>query len=79
MEITSSLSSINLIFHISMLRKCIGDPSQIIPVKDIDISNFLSFKEIPIEILNFQVYWLRTKDVAFVKVLWRNHKMEETT
>lgn len=62
-----------------MLGKCIGDPSQIMPIKDIGILDSLSYKEISIEILYRQVCWLHTKDVASVNVLWRNHKVEEST
>ena len=62
-----------------MLRKCIGDPSQIISIKNIGISDSLSYEEVPTEILDRQVHRLRIKDVALVKVLWMNHKVEEAT
>ncbi|KAF3640967.1 V-type proton ATPase catalytic subunit A [Capsicum annuum] len=49
------------------------------PVRDIGISNSLSYEEVPIEILDWQVRRLWTKDVTSVKVLQRNHKVEEAT
>ncbi|WMV40982.1 hypothetical protein MTR67_034367 [Solanum verrucosum] len=39
----------------------------------------LSYGEIPVQILNRQVRKLRTKEVASVKVLWRNQFLEEAT
>ncbi|XP_070003170.1 uncharacterized protein [Nicotiana sylvestris] len=41
------------------------------------ITEQLSYEETPIAILDRQVRRLRTKDVASVKVLWRNNNMEE--
>ncbi|WMV09230.1 hypothetical protein MTR67_002615 [Solanum verrucosum] len=62
-----------------MLKNFMGDPSLIIPTEDIEIKDSLSYEEIPIEILDRQVCKLRTKEVASVKVLWRNQFVEEAT
>ncbi|WMV09408.1 hypothetical protein MTR67_002793 [Solanum verrucosum] len=62
-----------------MLKKCMGDHSLIIPTKDIGIKDSLSYEEIPVQILDRQVCKLRTKEVASVKVLWRNQFFEEAT
>ncbi|WMV37990.1 hypothetical protein MTR67_031375 [Solanum verrucosum] len=66
-------------FIISMLKKCIGDPSLIPPTKSVRINDSLSYEEIPVQILDRQVRRLRMKDVASVKVLWRNQFVEEAT
>ena len=66
----SSLSLIHPVFNVSMLWKCLGDPSSNVPLKGLGILDSLSYEEVPIEILDRKVYWLRTKDVASVKVLW---------
>ncbi|WMV49774.1 hypothetical protein MTR67_043159 [Solanum verrucosum] len=66
-------------FHISMLKKCMSDPSLIIPTENIGIKDRLSYVEVPIEILDRQVRKLRTKEVASVKVIWRNQFVEEAT
>ncbi|WMV07802.1 hypothetical protein MTR67_001187 [Solanum verrucosum] len=39
----------------------------------------LTYEEIPIQILDCQVRKLRTKEVASVKLLWRNQFIEEAT
>ncbi|WMV13773.1 hypothetical protein MTR67_007158 [Solanum verrucosum] len=62
-----------------MLKKCMGDPSLIIPTEDICIKDSLSYEEIPVQILDLQVHKLRTKEVASVKVLWRNQFVGEAT
>ncbi|WMV08676.1 hypothetical protein MTR67_002061 [Solanum verrucosum] len=60
-----------------MLKKRMGDPSLIIPTKDICIKGSLSYEEIHVQIIDCQVRKLRTKEVASVKVLWRNQFVEE--
>ncbi|WMV24474.1 hypothetical protein MTR67_017859 [Solanum verrucosum] len=62
-----------------MLKKCMRDPSLIIPTENIGIKDSLSYEEIPAQILDRQVRKLRTKEVASVKVLWRNKFVEEAT
>lgn len=54
-ELPSSLSSIHLVFHVSTLRKCVGDPSMVIPLEETGILCFLSYEEVPVEILDQQV------------------------
>ncbi|KAK4729472.1 hypothetical protein R3W88_022460 [Solanum pinnatisectum] len=68
-----------LMFYISMLKKCMGDLSLIIPTEDIGINGRLSYEEIHVQIIYRQVRRLRTKEVALVKVLWRNQFVEEAT
>ncbi|KAF3670933.1 putative sulfate transporter 3.4-like [Capsicum annuum] len=43
-------------------------------VKDVGVTDSLSYEKVLVEILDSQVCRLRTKDVSSVKVLWRNQK-----
>lgn len=62
-----------------MLRKCIGDPSLITSTEDVQVTEDLTYEEMPIAILDRQVKKMRNKEVASVKVLWRNQQREEIT
>ena len=62
-----------------MLWMCVGDPSRVVPVEDVQITEELSYEETPVAILDRQVRKLRTKEVASVKVLLRNKNREEVT
>lgn len=73
LELLSSLSFVHSVFYVSMLRKCIGDPSLIIPMEGLDISDSLCHEEVQIKILDRQVRQFWTKDVASVNVLWWIH------
>ncbi|WMV50872.1 hypothetical protein MTR67_044257 [Solanum verrucosum] len=78
LELRQELVVVHPVFHISMLKKCMDDPLLIIPTENIGIKDSLSYEEIPVQIQDRQVRKLRTKEVASVKVLWRNQFVEET-
>ncbi|KAK4726723.1 hypothetical protein R3W88_031640 [Solanum pinnatisectum] len=79
LELPSGLESVHPVFHVLMLWKCVGDPSRVVPVEDGHITEELSYDETLIAILDRQVRKLRTKEMASVKVLWRNKNREEVT
>ncbi|XP_019070690.1 uncharacterized protein [Solanum lycopersicum] len=78
-ELPQELAMVQLVFHIFMLKNCMGDPSLIVPTENIRIKDILSYEEIPIQILDRQVRKLTTKEVESVKVFWRNQFVEEGT
>lgn len=63
------LALIHPTFNMSMLKKCMGDPSLIMPAKNVGVKDSLSYEEVLVEILDRQVHRLRTKDIASVMVL----------
>ncbi|CAN4076422.1 unnamed protein product [Withania somnifera] len=73
------LSIVHPVFHVSMLHRCIGDPSRITPIEDVQVTEELGYEEVPVAILDRQVKKLRNKEVASIKVLWRNQQVEEVT
>ena len=75
----AELASVHPLFHISMLKKCLGDPASILPVEGLGVDEDLSYEEVPVEILDRHVKRLRNKEIATVKVLWRNHLVEGAT
>ena len=62
-----------------MLKKFISDPESILPIEGICVKDNLSNEEVSVQILDRQVKELRNKEVAFVKVLWKNHLLEGAT
>ncbi|XP_070054333.1 uncharacterized protein [Nicotiana tomentosiformis] len=62
-----------------LTQKVVGDPSAIVLVETIEVNEELSYGEIPVFILDRQVRKLRNKEIASMKVLWRNQQVEEPT
>ncbi|KAA0059773.1 pol protein [Cucumis melo var. makuwa] len=72
-----SLSAVHDVFHVSMLRKYVSDPSHVVDYEPLEIDENLSYTEQPVEVLARKVKMLRNREIPLVKVLWRNHKVEE--
>ncbi|KAA3466370.1 DNA/RNA polymerases superfamily protein [Gossypium australe] len=79
LELPSELKQMHDVFHVSMLRRYQSDPSHVLPVEEIEVRPDLSYEEEPIQILDQGFKVLTGKSVPLVKVLWRNHRMEEAT
>lgn len=66
-------------FHVSMLRKYIPDPSHIISLTTIQLWKDLSYDEAPKWILAREVKQLWNWSILHVKVQWENHEEREET
>ncbi|XP_070057184.1 uncharacterized protein [Nicotiana tomentosiformis] len=72
LELPPEMSLVHRVFHVSMLKKVVKDPSSNVPVETIEVNEELSYEEIPVTILYRQVQKMRNKEIASVKVLWQN-------
>ena len=79
LDLPEELSRVHNVFHISMLRKYIPDPSHVLEAPEIELRDDLSYEEQPVQILGREEKELRNKTISLVKVLWRNHLVEEAT
>ncbi|WMV24744.1 hypothetical protein MTR67_018129 [Solanum verrucosum] len=67
------MASVHPFFHASMLK------TSIVPLECLGVEENLSYEKVPVEILDRQVKKLKNKEVASVKVLWRNQLVECAT
>ncbi|TYK21768.1 pol protein [Cucumis melo var. makuwa] len=79
LSLPPSFSTVHDVFYVSMLRKFVTDPTHVVDFEPLQINENSSYEEQPIEILAREVKMHRNKGIASVKVLWRNHRAEETT
>ncbi|WMV54915.1 hypothetical protein MTR67_048300 [Solanum verrucosum] len=79
LELPVELAVVHPVFHISLLKKCVGDPTLILPLESVVAKDSLTYEEVPVAILNRQVRRLRNKEVVSVKVLWRSQSIEGAT
>ncbi|KAK6125666.1 hypothetical protein DH2020_040592 [Rehmannia glutinosa] len=79
LDLPASMSRIHGVFHVSMLRKYVANPSHILKYELVELKANMSYEEVPVEILLREVKKLRNKKIALVKVLWRNQSVEEAT
>ncbi|XP_070660578.1 uncharacterized protein [Malus domestica] len=79
LELPPELFKVHDVFHVSMLRHYVADPSHVIPPQPLEINLDLIYDEELVTILEWKDKVLRNKTVPLVKVLWRNHSVEEAT
>ncbi|MCP6423498.1 hypothetical protein NL463_29750, partial [Klebsiella pneumoniae] len=59
-------------FHISMLRKYVSDPTNVLSYEGLELDQDLSYEERPVQLLDKKDKVLMNKTIPLVKVLWRN-------
>ena len=74
-----SLSSVHMVFHVSMLWKYTLDPTHVVDWGELIIDTDGTFKEGPVCIMDSRDQVLRCKTVRLVKVLWQHRGMEDAT
>ena len=79
LALPSNLEKIHNVFHVSMLRRYRSDVSHVVSSETTELRPDLTYEEEPVEILAREVKELQNKKILLVKVLWRNHKIEEAT
>ena len=55
------------------------DPSHVLEYELINVREDLSYEEQPVQILDRKDQVLRSRTISLVKVLWRNHTVQEAT
>lgn len=78
-NLKNELALVHPVFHLSILYKCVGDPSTIVPLNGLETKENPPYEEVLVEILDLQVRRLRNNKVVFIKVSWINHLGEGKT
>ena len=73
------LSAVHNVFHISMLKKYVPDPSHVIDFEELKVGENLMYEEKPIAILGKKIHKLRNREIPLVLVQWVRHGREEAT
>ena len=73
------LSRVHDVFHVSMLRKYMPDPSHVLEYQPVELDEDLTYEEQPVQILDRKEQKLRSRSIPIVKVLWRSQTVEEAT
>ena len=79
LALSSSMSGVHEVFHVSMLRKYTPDPAYVVDWGQIEVDTDETFKEGPVCIVDSRYQVLRRKTVRLVRVLWRHCGVEEST
>ena len=72
LELPQELATVHPVFHISLLKKLLGDLSVIVPTENVGIKYSLSYEEVSGSYFRSSSLKVRTKELVSVKILWRN-------
>ena len=79
LDLPPELSKVHNVFHVSMLRKYIPDPSHVLRDQLVELKDNLTYKEQPLQIVDRREQIWMNKVIPLVKVLWGNHGIKEAT
>ena len=74
-----SMSGVQEVFHVSMLRRYTPDPANVVDWGQIEVDTYGTFEEGSVCILYSRDQVLQRKTVRLVRVLWRHYGVEEST
>ena len=66
-------------FHVYMLKRYHGDGNYIIRWDSVLLDENLSYEKEPVAILDREIRKLRSREIASIKVQWKNRPVEEST
>ncbi|XP_027775087.1 uncharacterized protein LOC114078424 [Solanum pennellii] len=71
LKILQAFATVHPVFHICMFKKCLVDPSLIVPTANVGIQDNFSYEDILVSISDSEVCKLTKKEITLVKVLLR--------
>ena len=51
-RVAIKLAAVCKVFHISLLKMCVGDIESIVPLKSVVVKDSISYEEVPVKILD---------------------------
>jgi hypothetical protein len=79
LELSSQLSNVHDVLHVSQLKKCLRVPEEQLPMEELEAKEDLSYQEYLVKILETSERVTRNKKIEMCKVQWSHHTEEEAT
>ncbi|GJU07059.1 hypothetical protein Tco_1123489, partial [Tanacetum coccineum] len=72
LRLPGELNSVHETFHVSNLKKCLGNANLHVPLNEIKIDKTLRFVEEPVEIMDREIKSFKRSRIPLVKVRWNS-------
>ena len=67
LELLAELVVVHLVFHISLLKKCVGYLALVVPLENVSVKDSHTYEKVPVEMLDRQVSRMKNKKVTFCR------------
>ncbi|XP_030478154.1 uncharacterized protein LOC115695211 [Cannabis sativa] len=74
-----TLAKTHNVFHISMLRKYVPDPTHVLKYSNLNLQQDMSYMARPVRVIEKGIKVLRNKTIPLVKILWSDSSDREAT
>ncbi|XP_020245340.1 uncharacterized protein LOC109823466 [Asparagus officinalis] len=74
-----ALAGVHDVFHVSQLRRYVGDPSHVVDFSEIEVRPDLTYEKQPVAILDRRENTLRNKTSTLVREMWHPDSPGEST
>ena len=64
LELPADLAAVHPVFYIALLKKCVCHPASIVSLESLAVKDSISYEDVPVEILDYQITRLRNKEVT---------------
>ena len=78
-ELPSHLSTVQNIFYVSQLKKCLRVPTEVVAMEGLQLEPDLVYPEHPVKIVDHKTRVTRTQTSNLYKMQWSNHSEREAT
>ena len=70
LELPASLAGVHDVFHVSQLRKCLGDHDQVLDQQEVQLQPDLTYEEQPVRVIDQREKKLRNQKIPLVRIEW---------
>jgi hypothetical protein len=79
LELPPQLSDVHDVFHVSQLKKYLRVLEEQLPMEELDLEGYLTYRERPVKILDTAERVTRNKVIKMCKVQWSHNTKDEAT
>ena len=79
LQLPEGFPNVHDVFHVSQLKRCFKDPIRGVDHETLKLKKNLTYREVPVRILDEAERRTRSQTIKFLKVQWSHHSEDEAT
>ena len=79
LQLPEGFPDVHDVFHVSQLKRCFKDPIRGVDHETLKLKKNLTYREVPVRILDEAEQRTRSQTIKFLKIQWSHHSENEAT